>query len=79
MTHPHMKSALPLPMARVAEQTHFRFPPRTASTAPRTPTLQAAASDEEPRKWYEVRNPLWVIAIGMAFLFAAMALIVALG
>ncbi len=81
MTHPHMKSAPPLPMARMAERTYFRSPPRTASAAPRTtmPMLQAAASDDEPRKWYEIRNPLWVIVIGMAFLFAAMALIVALG
>jgi hypothetical protein len=38
-----------------------------------------AANDDGPRKWYQIQNPLWVIAIGMAVLFAVMALIVAYG
>jgi hypothetical protein len=69
MTHPNMNSGLPVPMARVVDQTYFRASRSTAS----------AANDDAPRKWYEIRNPLWVIVIGMAVLFTVMALTVALG
>ena len=85
MTHPNLKSGLPVPMARTVDQAHFRHSPSGASAAPRaaalprTTALQVGTNDEAPRKWYEIRNPLWVIVIGMAFLFAMMALIVALG
>jgi hypothetical protein len=85
MTHPNMNSRLPVPMARVVEQAHFRSSPSAISVAPRTDTVlrtvdpRVAANDDTPRKRYEIRNPLWVIVIAMAFLFTAMALIVALG
>jgi hypothetical protein len=85
MTHPNLKSGLPVPMARVLDQAYFRSSPSTAPVTPRTNTLprtvdrRLAANDDAPRKWYEIRNPLWVIVIGMAILFGAMALIVALG
>jgi len=39
----------------------------------------SGANDDAPRKWYQVRNPLWVIVMAMAFQFSVMALIVALG
>jgi hypothetical protein len=51
--------------AGMLEQAQYRYPATSASAA--------------PRRRYEIRNPLWVIVIGMAFLFAMMALIVALG
>jgi hypothetical protein len=84
MTQPNMRSGLPVPMARVVDQAHFRSSPGTASAVlridrvPRTVVPQVAANDDAPREWYEIRNPLWIIVIGMAVLFAAMALIVAL-
>jgi hypothetical protein len=55
----------------MADHTFFRPAAATGSLV--------AANDDEPRKWYEIRNPLWVIVIGMGFLFATMALIVASG
>jgi hypothetical protein len=38
--------------------------------------VNTPAPPEEPNDTY---NPLWIVAMGMAALFAAMALIVALG
>jgi hypothetical protein len=53
--------------------------PRQTRAALLAPDALLSANDGGPRKWYEIRNPLWVIAIGMGVLFSAMALIVASG
>ena len=88
MTHPNMKSRLPALMTLMGSHTHARLsqradraPPLTAE-AVRAPDPRVAANDDDdegPRKWYQIRNPLWVIVSGMAFLFAVMALTVAFG
>jgi hypothetical protein len=89
MTHPNMKSRLPALMTLMGDHAHFRSSPRVDWETPRPQEALRATDprvaanddddDDEPRKWYQIRNPLWVIAFGMGFLFAAMALIVALG
>jgi hypothetical protein len=86
MTLPNMKSSSPAPMTLVGGQTYFRLSPSVGSAVPpthealRTTDPGVAANDDDaPRMWYQIQNPLWVIVIGMAFLFAVMALIVALG
>jgi hypothetical protein len=84
MTHPNMKARLPLLITLMSDRAHFGSSPsadmqmRRPPEAVRAPAGEAA-NDDEPRKWYRIQNPLWVIVIGMATLFAAMALIVALG
>jgi hypothetical protein len=71
------------PPANVAD--HTLFGASHAAVLPPTPaalhTIEAlvAANDDGPRKWYQVRNPLWVIVMAMAFQFSVMALIVELG
>jgi hypothetical protein len=73
----------PVRRERVPNPTQFGSSPQ--SPLPRTyPALHATnaivgANDDAPRKWYQVRNPLWVIVMAMAFQFSVMALIVALG
>jgi hypothetical protein len=85
MTEPNMKSRSPALMTLMASDTYFR-PTQSADSEPsqteealRAFNPGAAANDDAPRKWYQIRNPLWVVVIGMGFMFAVMALIVALG
>jgi hypothetical protein len=85
MTISNMKSRAPALIALMGEHAHFRSSPSAYSAAPLNEALRttdpgvAANDDDGPRRWYQVRNPLWVIVIGMAFLFTVMALILALG
>jgi hypothetical protein len=85
MTHPNWKSESPVLMALLAGHTHFRPSPGANSTVLRTPAARRAtdprvtANDDAPEKWYQIHNPLWVIVIGNAVLFAVMALVVAFG
>jgi hypothetical protein len=88
MTHPNMKSRLPALMTLMGNHTHGRLSQRSdwaalpTREAVRAPDSRVAAKDDDDdgfRKWYQIRNPLWVIVSGMGFLFAVMALIVALG
>jgi hypothetical protein len=88
MTHPNMKSRLPALMTLMGDHAHSRLPSRVDREAPQTLEAvspvdpQVAANDDDddgPRKWYQIRNPLWVIAFAMGFLFAVFALILALG
>jgi hypothetical protein len=88
MTHPNMKSRLPALMTLMGDHAHSRSSPRVDWEAPQTrealppPAPQVAANDDDddgPRKWYQIRNPLWVIAFAMGFLFAVFALVLALG
>lgn len=87
MTPPNMKLRAPALLALTGGRTYLHLPPSAGMAAPRTDAPQDSADarvaarddDQGLRKWDEIRNPLWVIAIGMAFLFTAMALVVALG
>jgi hypothetical protein len=86
MTYLKLKSGAPVPGAPVLDYyPYLRSSASAHLTAPQTPELppatdpREAANDDGPRKWYQIRNPLWVIVIAMAFLFTVMALIVALG
>jgi hypothetical protein len=86
MTYLKLKSGAQVPRATVVDYyPYLRSSASTHLTAPQAPELppatdpREAANDEGPRKWYQIRNPLWVIVIGMAFLFTVMALFVALG
>jgi hypothetical protein len=85
MTYPNMRSGSPAPRPLLPDRGYFRLRPRAESPLPQTraaspaPNAILAANDDEPRKWYEIRNPLWVIVIGMGVLFGAMAFIVASG
>jgi hypothetical protein len=86
MTHPNMKSRVPALMTLMGDYAHYRPSPSAEretlpvheAARPTDPRV-AVNDDDEPRKWYQIQNPLWVIVIGMGFLFAVMALIVALG
>jgi hypothetical protein len=83
MTHPNMNSGSPALTALLA-YTHFRSSPSADSAVSqphgtvRATDPRVAANDDAPEKWYQIQNPLWVIVIGDAFLFAVMALVVAL-
>jgi hypothetical protein len=44
-----------------------------------TADARAAANDEEAATPDAIRNPLWVIAMGLACLFGVMAAVIALG
>ena len=91
MRHPNMKARLPALMILMGDHTHSRLSPSVdsktlpAQEALRKPDPRVAANDDDnddddgPRQWYQIRNPLWVIAMAMGFLFAVMALIVAFG
>jgi hypothetical protein len=86
MTYPNIRFRAPVPRASVIDYPYFRASASADSTAPQTQRVlpatdppEAANDEDGPRRWYQIRNPLWVIAIGMAFLFAVMALFVALG
>jgi hypothetical protein len=76
------------PYLRSSASAHFTAPQTPELPPAIDPVVSAndagAADDDDdegPRKWYQIRfhNPLWVIAGAMGFLFAVMALIVALG
>ena len=87
MTHPNMKSRVPALMTLMGDYAHYRASPSAEPETPPThealpatdPRVAANDDDDEPRKWYQIQNPLWVIVIGMGFLFVVMALILALG
>jgi len=42
-------------------------------------SAHAAANDEAAENLDEIRNPLWIVAIGMACMFGVMAAVIALG
>jgi hypothetical protein len=88
MSHPNMKSRVPGLLTLMGDYVHYRpSPSAEPETRPAQEALRPTHSrvaenddvDDGPRKRYQIQNPLWVIVIGMGFLFAAMALIVALG
>jgi hypothetical protein len=85
MSHPNRSPGSPVLMALLAEHSHFRSSPGGGlavlrpSAARGATDPRVAANDDAPEKRYQIHNPLWVIVIGNAFLFAVMALVVALG
>jgi hypothetical protein len=85
MTYLKLNSGAPLSGRPLVDYPQQRSPasaylnaPQTAEVPPATDSREAT-NDDGRRLWYQIRNPLWVIVIGMAILFAVMALIVALG
>jgi hypothetical protein len=51
----------------------------TTVAVPATATARAAANDDVAAAPNDLRNPLWIIAIGMAFFFGITAAVIALG
>jgi hypothetical protein len=51
----------------------------TTVAGPATAEARAAANDDLAAAPNDLRNPLWIIAIGMAFFFGMTAAVIALG
>jgi hypothetical protein len=51
----------------------------TTVAVPATAEARAAANDDVAATPTDLRNPLWIIAIGMAFFFGITGAVVALG
>lgn len=84
MTHPDVKVGSPAPAAP-AVQKAFVGPPAGLAAAPPTGALLAApdggsaANDDAATPQNTVRNPLWIVVIGMAWMFGVIAAVMALG
>jgi|HubBroStandDraft_1064217.scaffolds.fasta_scaffold16980_2 hypothetical protein len=85
MTHPDVQARSPLPAALAVQQGFFGRPTgRAAVAAPSEALLAApdaglAANDDPGTPQNAVRNPLWVVVIGMACMFGVFAAVMALG
>jgi hypothetical protein len=85
MTHPNVKPESPVPAIPGVDHPCPRAPGSSASDVrpalalPATAEARAAANDDAADTPEEIRNPLWIIAIGMACFFGAAALVMALG
>jgi hypothetical protein len=85
MTLPNVKPGSTEPAVTAVANPSLHSPISPAAAAP--PTIasltngdaRAAANEEETATPDAIRNPLWVIAWGMACLFGVMAAIIALG
>jgi hypothetical protein len=85
MTHPHVKPASPVLAVPRALEASSGPAARSAPAAPRValltmPDHHAAANYDTAATLKLIRNPLWIIVIGMAWLFAiAMCVVVLAG
>jgi hypothetical protein len=86
MTHPNVKPQSPVrAIPGVDDHPSPRAPGssggdvRPALALPTTAEARAAANDDAADTPEGIRNPLWIIAIGMACFFGAAALVMALG
>jgi hypothetical protein len=85
MTRPNVKPgstepallAIHAPFPRSPTSSVALVPPMVASLT--TADARAAANEEEAATPDAIRNPLWVIAMGLACLFGVMAAVIALG
>ena len=85
MTYMNVKSGSQVPTALAADDPSFGSSASSAANA--TPTVgrlgttdvRAAANDAVAASTHAIRNPLWIVVIGMACLFGTMALILSLG
>jgi hypothetical protein len=84
MTDPNRKSGAPVPAASAAHDPSFASSPRSSGGA--EPTVaqlsrlgtRAAANDDGAASPHAIRNPIWIVVIGMACMFSVMALVIAL-
>jgi hypothetical protein len=84
MTHPDVQARSPLPAGLAVQQSFFGRPTgRAAVAAPSValaaPDAGSAANDDPGTPQNAVRNPLWVVVIGMACMFGVFAAVMALG
>lgn len=85
MTRPNMKPESPVPappgvddpFPRSATSSAVDGPPTVALLT--TPKARAAANDDAAETLDAIRNPLWIILIGMACLFGVATVVMALG
>jgi hypothetical protein len=85
MTYMNVKSGSPVPTAPAVDYPSFDSSPSSATGAPptfaRLSTAEArgAANDDAAASPNAIRNPLWIVVIGMACLFGVMVLVTSLG
>jgi hypothetical protein len=74
MTDPNLNSGSPVPTAFAVDKTC------AAPIVARLSRLQAlgAANDDAAASSHAIRNPLWIVVIGMACMFGVMALVTSL-
>jgi hypothetical protein len=85
MTDLNVNSGSPVPKAVAVGDPSFA-PSRgaVAGAAPTVPRLskletRGAANDDVAANPRAIRNPLWIVVIGMACMFGVMALVISLG
>jgi len=85
MTHPNVKPESPVPATPGVDHPSPRSPGSSGGDVRPTLALlrraeaRAAANDDAADTPEGIRNPLWIIAIGMACFFGAAAVVMALG
>jgi hypothetical protein len=85
MTHPNVKPGSAEPMLLATHDPSLHSPTSAAAAAPpivaslTVGDALAAANEDEAATPHALRNPLRVIARGMACMFSAMAAVIALG
>jgi hypothetical protein len=73
-------SSLPAGHRPSTSQGSFTAPPTATTVAvAATAEARAAANDDVAAAPNDLRNPLWIIAIGMAFFFGITGAVIALG
>lgn len=85
MTPPDVKAGSPLPAALAVRKALVDPPTGSAAVAPPSggllvaPHAGSAANDATATPQNTLRNPLWIVAIGMGCMFAVFAAVMALG
>lgn len=85
MTHPDVQAGSPLPAALAVQKAFFGPPMGAAGVAPPSgavlvaPDAGSAANDATATPQNTLRNPLWIVVIGMACMFGVFAAVMALG
>lgn len=85
MTHPNLKPGSPESAVLAVHDPSLGSP--TSSDTDTSPTValpimadaRAAANDDAAASLNAIRNPLWIIAIGLACFFGATAVLLSLG
>jgi hypothetical protein len=84
MTHPNVKPEPPVPAIPGVDHPSHRSPGSSAGderptlALPTTAEARTAANDDAADTPEGIRDPLWIIAIGMACFFGAAAVVLAL-
>ena len=84
MTVANLRPEPPVPAALAQHDPSLSSPASPDSYAspaalPTRTSARAAANDDAVENLEEIRNPLWIVAIGMACMFGVMAAVIALG